>query len=78
MKKNLAPVHMKGAKSGTLIVHAAKGWLRVQANTRDCYLDVMCYYFPHFTSTLLSDRDVLLFNPCAKEYSGQVMSKFLS
>ena len=34
-KKNPAPVHMKGATSGTLIVPAAKGWLRVQANTRD-------------------------------------------
>ena len=28
-KKNPAPVHMKGATSGTLIVLAAKGWLQV-------------------------------------------------
>ena len=28
-KKNPAPVHMKGATSGTLIIPAAKGWLRV-------------------------------------------------
>ena len=66
---------MKGATSGTLIIPAAKEWLQVQENTKDKYLDVLCYYSPHFTSTLLSDRDVLLANPCAKEYLGQVMSK---
>ena len=75
-KKNPKPVHMKGATSGTLIIPAAKGWLQVQANTKDQYLDVLCYYSPHFTSTLLSDRYVLLSNQCAKEYSGQVMSKY--
>ena len=75
-KKNPALVHIKGATSGTLIVPEAKGWLHVQANTRDQYLDVLCYYSPYFTSTLLSDRDVLLSNPCAKEYSGQVISKY--
>ena len=75
-KKNKAPVHMKGATSDTLIVPTVKGWLHIQANTKDKYLDVLCYYSPHFTSILLSERDVLLSNPCAKEYSGQVMSKY--
>lgn len=74
--KNLAPVHMKEDTSDILIIPAAKGWLQVQANIKDRYLDVLCYFSPHFTSILLSDRDVLLVNPCTKEYSGQMMSKY--
>ena len=33
--KNPAPIHMKGATSGTLSIPAAQGWLQVQVNTKD-------------------------------------------
>lgn len=49
---------MRGATSGNIIVPSAQGLLRVQANTRDGFVDVLCFYSPHFTSTLLSERDV--------------------
>ena len=49
-----APVHMRGATSGKIIVPMAKGWLWIQAiNVKNGYIDVLCYYSPHFTSTLL-------------------------
>ena len=55
----------------------AKGWLRVQAgNVKKGFIDVLCYYSPHFTSTLLSERDVLRSSTYAKEFSGQVMTKY--
>ena len=78
-KKNHSPVHMKGATSGTLIIPAAKGWLQVQANTKDGYLDVLYYYYSHFTSTLLYNRDVLLTNSCANEWlSSQLWELFFN
>ena len=74
---NCAPVCMRGATSGKIIVPMAKGWLQVQAgNVRNGYIDVLCYYSPHFTSTLLSERDVLQSSTYAKEFSGQVMTKY--
>ena len=54
---------MKGATSNTVIVPEAEGKLRVQANVRQGYVDVHVYYSPFFTSTLLSDRDVLRATP---------------
>ena len=71
-----APVHMKGATLVNLIIPAAQGWLRIQANTKSGYLDVLCFYSPHFTSTLLADRDILHSWPYCKQFSGQVMSKY--
>ena len=66
---------MKGATSGKIIVPLAKGWLRVQAgNMKKGYIDVLCYYSPHFTSTLLSERGVLRSSTYAKEFSGQMMT----
>ena len=62
-KKHPAPVKMKGATSNVVIVPKAKGKLRVQANVRQGYIDVHVYYSPLFTSTLLSDRDVLFATP---------------
>ena len=56
---NKAPVKMRGATSGNIIVPSAQGWLQVQANTKQGYIDVLCFYSSHFTFTLLSDRDVL-------------------
>ena len=72
-----APVWMRGATSGTIIVPMAKGWLWVQAgNVRKGYIDVLCYYSPHFTSTLLSEQDILQSSTYAKEFAGQVMTKY--
>ena len=62
-KKHSAPVKMKAATSNTVIVPEAEGKLRVQANVRQGYVDVHVYYSPFFTSTLLSDRDVLRATP---------------
>ena len=60
IKSKQAPVWMRGATSGKIIVPMAKGWLGVQAeNVRKGYIDVLYYCSPHFTSTLLSERDVL-------------------
>ena len=68
---------MRGATSDKIIVPRAKGWLQVQAgNVKKRYIDVLCYYSPHFTSTLLSERDVLQSSTYAKEFSGQVMTKY--
>ena len=61
-----------------MILPAAQRWLRVQANMKDGYLDLLCDYSSHFISALLLDYDVLFANPCAKEYSGQVMSKYFN
>ena len=75
-KKFKPPVHMKGATSGNIIVPAAEGLLRVQANTKLGHLDVLYFYSPHFTSTLLSDRDILRSCPYCKQFSGQMMNKY--
>ena len=52
-------VRMKGATSKVIIVPTAVGYLRVKTNNIYGYIDVKCYYSPHFTSTLLSENDVL-------------------
>lgn len=67
---------LRGSTSGNIIVSLAQGWLRVQANTKQEYIDVLCFYSPHFTSTLLSDQDVLRSTKFAKEYRGQAMVKY--
>ena len=67
---------MNVATSGTLIVPAAQGLLRVHVNTIIGYLDILCFYSLHFTSNLLSDRDLLRSSPHSKKFSGQVMTKY--
>ena len=52
-------VYMIGATSDQPIVPEAKGKLRVKDITSTGYIDVQCYYSPHFTATLLSDFGVL-------------------
>ena len=70
------PVCMRGETSGNIIVPMTKDWLWVQVgNTRTGYINVLCYYSPYFTSTLLSEQDVLQLSPFTKEFSGQVMTK---
>ena len=43
--------------------------------THPCRFRILGTAF-HFTSTSLSDRDVLWFSKCSKESSGQVMEKY--
>ena len=53
-KKNFkTTIHIKDATSGTIIVPASQGWLRVQANTKKRYIDILCFYSLHFMFTLL-------------------------
>ena len=68
---------MRGATSGKVIVPLPKRYLQVQEIiVKKGYIDVLCYYSPHFTSTLLSERDVLRSSTYAKEFSGQVMTEY--
>ena len=48
---NRLPICMCGDTLGKIIVPMSKGWLQVQAGTRDGFIDVLCYYSPHFTLT---------------------------
>ena len=67
---------MRGTTSGNIIVPSAQGWLRGQANTKQGYIDVLCFYSPHFTSTILSDWDVLRSTKFSKEYWDQAMINY--
>ena len=67
---------MRSVTSGNIIVPSVQGWLQLQANTKQGYIDVLCFYSPHFTSTLLSDQDVLRSTKFAKEYQDQTMVKY--
>ena len=66
---------MKGATSGCLTVPVAKVQLKLQDNTLNKYIDVLCFYSPFFTSTLLSERDLQSIT-FGKEYSRQVITKY--
>ena len=78
------PIHMKHATSGNIIVPAAQGWFRVQANTKQGYLDILYFYSLHFTSTLLSDRYIYIYiyiyilrsSSQSKEFFRQVMTNY--
>ena len=50
--------------------------LQVQPQTKLGFIDVLCYYSPHFTSTILLDQDVLRSTKFAKKYCGQAMIKY--
>ena len=53
-------VTMKGATSDNIIIPEAQGYLQVPTINKGMTIDVLCYYLPEFTSTLLSDNDVIL------------------
>ena len=53
---------MKGATSDNIIIPEAQGYLQVPTITKGVTIDVLCYYSPEFTSTLLYDIDVILSN----------------
>ena len=67
---------MQGATLKTIIVPEAQGYLEVRTITPGITIDVLCYYSPDFTSTLLLDNNVLKANKHAKQFSGQSMLKF--
>ena len=69
-------VTMKGAISDNIIIPETQGYLQVPTIIKGVTIDVLCYYSPEFTSTLLSDNDVLLSNKNASKYAGQSMLKF--
>ena len=63
-------VTMKGATSDNIIIPEAQGYLQVPTITKGVTINVLCYYSPEFTSTLLLDNDVLLAKKNAKDYVG--------
>ena len=67
---------MKEANSDNIIILEAQGFLQVPTITKGVTIDVLCYYSPEFTSTLLSHNNVLLANKYSGEYIGQSMLKF--
>ena len=69
-------VKMKGATLENVIVPIAEGFLKVPTVCEGVFLKIKCYYSREFTSTLLSDNDILEALPMKKDYSGQSMIKF--
>ena len=69
---------MKGASSDNIIIPEAQGYLQVPTITKGVTIDVLCYYSPEFTSTLLSDNDVILSNKNSGDYTDQLMLKFFN
>ena len=65
----------KGATSDAIIIPEAEGMLQVPANVPEGFVDVIWYYSPAFTGSLLSDNDILRFNLETKSYYSQVMTK---
>ena len=58
--RKFRPRHtIKGATSGAAIVPKAEGYLQVPTIQEGKFAKVKCYYSPKFTSTLLSDNNVL-------------------
>ena len=66
----LPRVKMRGATLQTIIVPEAQEYLEVPIITPGVTIDVLCYYSPDFTSTLLSDNNVLKAHKHSKEFSG--------
>jgi hypothetical protein len=69
---------MYGATSKDIIQPLAEGYLRVPALTTKGYVDVLCYFPPYFTSTLLSDRSVVMATGNHWCYSGQFINKLFA
>jgi hypothetical protein len=69
---------MHGATSKDVIQPLAEGYLRVLALTTEGYVDVLCYFSPHFTLTLLSDRSVVMATGNHWCYSGQFINNLFA
>ena len=71
-------VRMHGATSKEIITPTAVGLMRVCALTRQGFIDVKCYYSPHFSTTLLSQVSVIEATGHPKQYIFQGMQLFCS
>ena len=67
---------MRGATSNNVIVLQVEGLLQIPTIWEGKWIDVCCYYSTEFTSTFLSNNDVLNYNKFRNEYCGQSMLKF--
>lgn len=59
-------VTMKESTSNNVIVPIAEGFLKVPIKTDGVFIKLKCYYSPEFTSTILSDNDILEALQCEK------------
>ena len=66
-------VCMHGATSKEIITPRDVELTRVCSLTRQGYLDVKCYYLPHFSTTLLSQVRVIEATSHPKQYISQGM-----
>ena len=71
-------VRMHGATSKEIITPHAVGYMRVRALVKQGYLDVKCYYSPHFSTTLLSQVSVIEATGHPKQYISQGMQLFFA
>ena len=71
-------VRMHGATSKQVITPQAVGYLRVRALVKEGYIDVKCYYSPHFSTTLLSQVSVIEATGHPKQYISQDMRMFFA
>ena len=60
-----------------VIVPVVEEYPKVQTIQNNMVIKIKCYYSPKFTSTLLSDNNVLEVLPMNKDYDGQLMLKIL-
>ena len=66
-------VRIHGATSKEIITPRAVGFMRVRVLTCQGYLDVECYYSPHFSTTLLSQVSIIEATGHPKQYIYQGM-----
>ena len=69
---------MHGATSKEIITPRAVGFMRVRTLARQVYLDVKCYYSPHFSTTLLLQVSVIEATGHPKQYISQGMELFFA
>ena len=71
------PVRMYGATNKNLLISPeAKGKLRLPAHNAQGFVDIVCYYSPSFSTTLISDSDIIRCTGFPQDYSGQSTQKF--
>ena len=71
-------VHMHCATLKEIVTPRAVGLMRVCALTRQGYLDIKCYYSPHFSTTLLSQVSVIEATGHPKQYISKGMQLFFA
>ena len=71
-------VGMHGATSRGIITPCAVGSMRVHVLTRQGYIDVKCYYSPHFSTTLLSQVSVIETTGHPKQFISQGIQLFFA